>query len=65
MPEYMNAKYIEFPGVPSPAGIMVDILRATWTEPQRCSVPIDQGNTDYQNIMALVDEGKLVIQPAD
>ena len=28
------------------------------------SVPIDDANTDYQNIMALVAEGKLVIQPA-
>jgi hypothetical protein len=28
-------------------------------------VPEDPANTDYQNIMALVAEGKLVIQPAD
>lgn len=28
-------------------------------------VPLDPANTDYQNIMALVDEGKLVIQPAE
>lgn len=29
------------------------------------SVPIDPANSDYQNIMQLVEEGKLVIQPAD
>lgn len=28
-------------------------------------VPLDLANTDYQNIMKLVEEGKLVIQPAD
>ena len=28
-------------------------------------VPLDPANTDYQNIMKLVEEGKLVIQPAD
>jgi hypothetical protein len=28
-------------------------------------VPIDPANTDYQNIMKLVAEGKLVIAPAD
>lgn len=29
------------------------------------SVPLVEDNTDYQNIMKLVEEGKLVIQPAD
>jgi len=29
------------------------------------SVPLDPANTDYQNIMQLVAEGKLVIAPAD
>lgn len=28
-------------------------------------VPLDPANTDYQNIMQLVAEGKLVIAPAD
>jgi hypothetical protein len=28
-------------------------------------VPLDPANTDYANIMALVAEGKLVIQPAE
>ena len=65
MVEYTNAQYVQLQGMSSPVAIMVDILRAVWTEPRRCSVPIDQGNTDYQNIMTLVDEGKLVIQPAE
>ena len=29
------------------------------------SVPLDPLNTDYQNIMKLVGEGKLVIAPAE
>ena len=28
-------------------------------------VPASEGNTDYQNIMQLVAEGKLTIAPAD
>lgn len=28
-------------------------------------VPLDPANTDYQNIMQLVAQGKLVIAPAD
>lgn len=28
-------------------------------------VPLDSANTDYANIMALVDEGKLTIAPAE
>ena len=28
-------------------------------------VPLDPANTDYQNIMKLVDEGELVIAPAE
>jgi hypothetical protein len=28
-------------------------------------VPLDPANTDYQNLMQLVAEGKLVIEPAD
>jgi hypothetical protein len=27
-------------------------------------VPLDPANADYANIMRLVDEGKLVIEPA-
>jgi hypothetical protein len=28
-------------------------------------VPLDEANTDYKNIMALVAEGKLVIAPSE
>lgn len=28
-------------------------------------VPLDPANTDYQNIMALVEKGELVIAPAE
>lgn len=30
-----------------------------------CFIPLDSANTDYQNIMKLVKEGKLIIQPAE
>lgn len=55
---YSNAKYIN--GVDGqPASISVTINGIP------SCVPIDPENTDYQNIMQLVAEGKLVIQPAD
>ena len=41
------------------AGIRVDINGVT------SFVPLDPANTDYQNIMKLVDEGELVIAPAE
>lgn len=55
---YTNAQYYnDLSG--NPAGIRVDINGVTsW-------VPLDEANTDYQNIMALVAEGKLVIAPAE
>lgn len=28
-------------------------------------VPLDPANTDYQNIMKLVEDGKLTIEPSD
>lgn len=43
----------------NPIGIRVDINGVT------SFVPLDPANTDYENIMKLVDEGQLVIQPAD
>jgi len=55
---YENAQYISgFDG--QTYCIRVDINGIT------SFVPIDPANTDYQNIMALVAEGKLVIQPAE
>lgn len=55
---YSNAQYIN--GVDGTANcIRVDINGVI------TFVPLDPANTDYQNIMRLVDEDKLVIQPAD
>ena len=54
---YENAQWIEQSG--QYMMIRVDINGVT------SFVPLDPANTDYQNIMKLVDEGQLVIQPAD
>ena len=55
---YTNAQYYnDLSG--DPAGISCDINGVT------SFVPCDPANTDYQNIMQLVAEGKLVIAPAD
>jgi hypothetical protein len=55
---YTNAQYYnDLSG--NPAGISCDINGVT------SFVPLDPANTDYQNIMALVDAGELVIAPAD
>lgn len=55
---YSNAQYIDGPNG-SANCIRVDINGVT------SFVPLDPANTDYQNIMKLVAEGKLVIAPAD
>jgi len=55
---YTNAQYYnDLSG--NPVGIRVDINGVT------SFVPLDPANTDYQNMMALVAEGKLVIAPAE
>lgn len=54
---YTNAQYIAFNGVNT--GIRCDINGVT------SFVPIDPANTDYANIMALVEAGKLTIAPAE
>lgn len=56
---YSNAQYVIFPPSTEVSCIRVDINDVT------SYVPLDPANTDYRNIMALVAEGKLVIQPAD
>ncbi len=56
---YSNAQYIIIPPSSSPTVIRCDINGVT------SFVPMDDANADYQNIMALVAEGKLVIQPAE
>ena len=57
---YTNAQYLNStPANQSPAGIRVDINGVT------SFVPIDPANTDYANIIALVDAGELTIAPAE
>lgn len=54
---YSNAQYMKnLQGVVD--AIRVDINGVT------SFVPLDPANTDYQNIMRLVDEGQLTIAPA-
>ena len=54
---YTNAQYLAPYGVTN--GIRCDINGVT------SFVPIDPANTDYVNIMALVDAGELTIAPAE
>jgi hypothetical protein len=53
---YTNAQYIAFNGINT--GIRCDINGLT------SFVPLDPANTDYANIMALVEKGQLTIAPA-
>ncbi len=54
---YSNAQWVDYMG--QHQSIRVDINGVT------SFVPLDPANTDYENIMALVAEGKLVIEPAE
>ena len=56
---YSNAKYITNGFSSEVVGIAVDIGGV------RSTVPIDPANTDYANIMKLVEAGELTIAPAD
>ena len=56
---YSNCKYMTDSATGLINVIRVDINGIT------SFVPLDPANTDYQNIMQLVAEGKLVIQPAE
>ena len=56
---YNNAQYIFSPETTHINTIRVDINGVT------SFVPLDLANTDYLNIMKLVEEGELVIQPAE
>jgi hypothetical protein len=56
---YQNAHYTHNPLTDEIIGITIDINGMI------SFVPLDPANTDYQNIMQLVDEGKLVIEPAE
>jgi hypothetical protein len=54
---YTNAQYYnDLSG--NPAGTRCDIAGVT------SFVPLDRSNTDYQNLMQLQGEGKIVIAPA-
>ena len=54
---YTNAQYIAYNGTNT--GIRCDINGVT------SFVPIAPDNTDYKNIMALVEKGQLTIAPAE
>lgn len=54
---YSNAQWIDMSG--NRIGIHVEINGIT------SFVPLDPANTDYQNIMKLVEDGELVIAPAE
>jgi hypothetical protein len=54
-----NAQYYTPIGFPAPAWVRCDINGVA------SFVPLDPANTDYQNIMQLVAEGKLTIAPAE
>jgi hypothetical protein len=54
---YEDAKYVASFG----ANVGISVLK----DNSPICVPLDPANTDYQNIMQLVAEGKLVIAPAD
>ena len=56
---YSNAQYINDPMTGQPSCIRVDINDII------SIVPLDPANTDYQNIMALVEAGELVIADAE
>lgn len=56
---YENPKYAKDPLSNTVTTILVYINGVL------SAVPLDPDNSDYRNIMELVAEGKLVIQPAD
>ena len=58
MKVYTNAQYYYIPNTTINCGIKVEINGF-----ESC-VPLDPSNTDYINIMKLVQEGKLTITPA-
>jgi hypothetical protein len=59
MPEYTNAQYYCILGTSTIVGIKVDV------DDVLSFVPVDPANTDYSNIMQLVESGDLIIKPAD
>jgi hypothetical protein len=59
MSEYTNAQYIKNSLTGIVDGISVDINGVL------SFVPLDPINTDYSNMMQLVESGDLIIKPAD
>ena len=57
---YKDPKYVKNPITGEITSIHVKI-----NDSNDCFVPLDPANTDYKNIMKLVEEGELVIQPVD
>jgi hypothetical protein len=55
---YENAQHIPS-SITGPATIRCDINGVT------SFVPLDEANTDYQNLMALVAAGELTVAPAE
>jgi hypothetical protein len=37
----------------------------TYSDGKLVGIPLDPANTDYQNIMKLVEDGELIIAPAE
>jgi len=56
---YTNAQYIIDPLSGQVSCIRCDINGVT------SFVPLDEANTDYQNLLRLQEEGKVVIAPAE
>jgi len=54
---YTNLKYISIGGI--------DVSICCYIDGMRSFVPLDPANTDYANIMALVEKGQLTIAPAE
>jgi len=59
VPEYTNAQYIKNSLTKIVDGISININGVL------SFVPIDPANTDYSNIMQLVESGDLIIKPAE
>jgi hypothetical protein len=63
---YSNAKYLtELCDQPDGKKIVKTVAINVDINGSKYLVPLDYSNTDYANIMKLVEEGKLVIAPAE
>lgn len=54
---YENAQWVDFMGQHSSIQVKINGITSF--------VPLDPANTDYQNIMKLVEDGELEITPAE